>query len=242
MSNDDTQNMVYLKIDINGKNIVGIGKSTSTIDVVSIPIKLDNDEGIQKLKEYLQTTTAKIIPSNMSIETFGNNDLVKKTEAGQKIAILIEKLTNANATFASGLTESNGLTVQVDQAHLGRDNSQVGGAMIEPNTPLGKEIYSKWTERYRAQYRTGLKKAMLIPGPAKTEMRDYIDALTTELDDQVAAIEAAPAPEQPTEVDADEVNAPPLPSYPPPLIGGKHTKRNKRNKHRRTKRRQSRNT
>ena len=51
MSNDDTQNMVYLKIDIFNKNIVGIGKSTSTIDVVSIPIKLDNDDGIQKLQE-----------------------------------------------------------------------------------------------------------------------------------------------------------------------------------------------
>jgi hypothetical protein len=242
MSNDDTQNMVYLKINITDKSIVGIGKSTSTIDVVSIPIKLDNDEGIQKLKEYLQTTTAKIIPSNMSIETFGNNDLVKKTEAGQKIARLIEKLTNENATFAKGLTESNGLTEQVNQAHVERDNIQTGGA-TEPNTPLGKEIYSKWTARYRAQYRTGLKTAMLIPDQAKTEMKGYIDDLTTELDDQVAAIEAAPATEQSTETATEvEVNAPPLPLFPPPSTGGKHTKRNKRNKHRKTKRRQSRNT
>ena len=246
MSNDDTQNMVYLKIDIFNKNIVGIGKSMADIIQVNIPIKHDNDDGIQKLQEYLQTTTAKIIPSNMSIETFGINDLVKETEAGQKIAILIEKLTNENATFASGLTESYGLTAQVDKAYVDRDNIQTGGA-TEPNTPLGKEIYSKWTERYRAQYRTGLKTAFLIPGPAKTEMKVYIDDLTTQLDEEVAIEAAKVATEQPTEAATEAATSFPgeneyPANEPPPPTGGKHTKRNKRNKHRKTKRRQSRNT
>jgi len=254
MSNDDTQNMVYLKIDIFNKNIVGIGKSTNTIDVVSIPIKLDNDDGIQKLQEYLQTTTAKIIPSNMSIETFGNNDLVKKTEAGQKIAILIKKLTIDNVDFASGLTELNGLTQQVDNEYGEDGNTLVGGAMIEPNTPLGKEIYSKWTARYRKQHLPRMRDALTpIHNDRKNEMRDYIDDLTTQLDDQVAAIEATPATETETAPATETETAPATATatdaatdaYMNQLDGGKHTKhtkRNKRNKHRKTKRRQSRNT
>ena len=254
MSNDDTQNMVYLKIDIFNKNIVGIGNSIGTIDDVSIPIDTALT-GVEELQRKIKAATGTFTgsPVKMGIKDALASGLLTG-DAGIKITNLI-KMLQSNVDIPSEIDGPGGLKEIVEASiqsqvnggsnKLLDDSISFGGVTFgnRPNTKLGAEIYEEWIKKYKVKHPTMLEFITTnINSNLKTSMITYIDKLTTELDEQVAAIEAAPATEAATDAAPATEAATATDAYMNQLDGGKHTKRNKRNKHRKTKRRQSRNT
>ena len=243
MSNDDTQNMVFLKINIIDKNIVGIGNSTDTIVNVNIPIGTVGTN-VADLQRQIKAVTGTFSgnPVEMSIEDAKANPVLKQTDAGKRILRLITLIENGK--FPMNINE---LGESVDQVMtMGGSNKLVGGLFGKrPNTPLGSEIYDKWIIGFKTQFSDKLERLTKnVPEDFKKPMRKYIDGLTNAVAVDTGATATATAGEdeavEDEAVEVVEVNTPPVPTTPP--TGGKHTKRNKRNKHRKTKRRQSRNT
>ena len=237
MSNDDTQNMVYLKIDISGKKILGIGNSIGTITDVEIPIDLNNDN-TEELQRQIKTATGTFTgnPVEMSIADVTAGKLLETTDNGKKILRLINLIEHDELPMEINAT--NGVTGQVKGESTVQLNPplipsfessnvppiQVGGLSLgkRPKTKLGSEIYDRWIKRFGEKFPTQLQRVTrFVPSNYKNDMIAFIDELTDTVN-QEAAPAAGPKKEK--------------------IDGGKHTKRNKRNKHRRTKRRQSRNT
>jgi len=264
MSNDDTQNMVYLKIDIFNKNIVGIGKSIGTITDVEIPIDLNNDN-MKALQRQIKGVTGTFDgnPVEMSIADVMAGKLLETTDNGKKILRLIDLIDHDDLPMEIG--GSNGVTGQVNaestvqldpplKPSFASSNvlSTQGGGLFgnkplgkRPKTNLGSEIYDRWIKRFGEKFPTQLQRVTgFVPSNYKSDMIIFIDELTDAVNK-----EAAPTTEPPTEAATDAAPATEAATatdaYMNQLDGGKHTKhtkRNKRNKHRKTKRRQSRNT
>ena len=241
MSNDDTQNMVYLKIDISGKKILGIGNSIGTITDVEIPIDLNNDN-MGALQRQIKAVTGTFDgnPVEMSIADVMAGKLLETTDNGKKILRLIDLIDHDDLPMEIG--GSNGVTGQVNaestvqldpplKPSFASSNvlSTQGGGLFgnkplgkRPKTNLGSEIYDRWIKRFGEKFPTQLQRVTgFVPSNYKSDMIIFIDELTDAVN-QEAAPAAGPKKEK--------------------IDGGKHTKRNKRNKHRKTKRRQSRNT
>ena len=261
MSNDDTQNIVFLKIDINGKNIVGIGNSIGTIDDVSIPIDLNNDNMLALQRQIKAVTgTFDGNPVEMSIADVMAGKLLETTDNGKKILRLIDLIDHDDLPME--INGTNGVTGQVNaestvqldpplKPSFASSNvlSTQGGGLFgnkslgkRPKTKLGSEIYDRWIKRFGEKFPTQLQRVTrLVPSNYKSEMIAFIDELTDAVAVDTGATATATAVEDEA-VDAVEVNTPPPEPTKEKTDGGKHTKRNKRNKHRKTKRRQSRNT
>ena len=255
MSNDNTQNIVFLKIDINGKNIVGIGNSIGAITDVKIPIGTVGTD-VAYLQRQIKSVTGTFSgnPVEMSIEDAKANPVLKQTDAGNKILKLIELIESGK--FPMNITGPASFDT------MGGSNKLVGGLFGKtltlgkrPNTPLGSEIYDKWIIGFKTNFPDKLERLTKnVPEDFKKPMRKYIDGLTdavagatttaTAGEDEEAVADVVVGAEEEEEArrpvaekaDVEQALG---------LDGGKHTKhtkRNKRNKHRKTKRRQSRNT
>ena len=182
MSNDNTQNIVFLKIDINGKNIVGIGNSIGTITDVKIPIGTVGTD-VAHLQRQIKAVTGTFSgnPVEMSIEDAKLNPAFKQTDAGNKILKLIKLIEDGN--FPMNIIGPESVKSKIT---MGGSNKQVGGIFGKtltlgkrPNTPLGSEIYDKWIIGFKNKFPNNLERLTRnVPEDFKKPMRQFIDGLT----------------------------------------------------------------
>ena len=182
MSNDDTQNMVFLKINITDKSIVGIGNSMADIKPVNIPIGTVGTD-VADLQRQIKAVTGTFSgnPVEMSIEDAKANPLLKQTDAGNKILKLIYLIEDGN--FPMNIIGPESVESMMT---MGGSNKLVGGLFGKtltlgkrPNTPLGSEIYDKWIIGFKTKFPNNLERLTRnVPEDFKKPMRTYIDELT----------------------------------------------------------------